>query len=143
MSKKFFSLGLSILLFLTALYPAAVMAAEETTSEQESTVSIQYVYINQASTSLTISPDGTASIYGYVQRTPSGSSIQITSTLQQYSNGSWLNIKSWSEYSTSWSALISETYPVNRGTYRVRTYYYVSGSNGYESDNVYSKNVIY
>ncbi len=106
-------------------------------------MSIQYVYINQASTSLTISASGTAIIYGYVQKTPAGKSIYLTSTLQRYSNGSWTDLKSWSKSSTSSSASILETYQVSSGTYRVETYYYVSGDGGYESDTIYSKTVTY
>jgi len=44
-------------------------------------VSIQYVYINQASTSLTISASGTATVYGYVQKTPAGKNIYLTSNI--------------------------------------------------------------
>lgn len=140
--KKFIFFALSILLVFSASMPAA-LAAEETSAKQESLVSIQYVYINQANTSLTISTSGTATVYGYVQRTPSGKSIQLTSTLQRYSNGSWSNVKSWSKSSTSSSATISETYPVTNGTYRVEIYYYVAGDGGYESGTIYSKTVTY
>jgi len=142
LKKKLLSVALTALLVISALAPTA-SAAEDTNAAPESMVSIQYVYINQASTSLTISSSGRATVYGYVQKTPAGKSIYLTSTLQRYSNGSWSNVKSWSKSSTSSSASILETYKVSRGTYRVKTYYYVSGDGEYESGTVYSKTVTY
>lgn len=136
--EKFLFFALSILLILSVSSPIA-LAAEKTSAKPKPLVSIQYVYINQASTSLTISADGTATIYGYVQKTPAGRSIYLTSTLQRYSNGSWSDVESWNESSTSSSTSILETYQVSTGTYRVETYYYVAGDDGYESDFIYSK----
>lgn len=69
--KSFLSFALSILLILSVLTSTA-LAAGETSATPKSVVSIQYVYINQASTSLTISASGTATVYGYVQKTPAG-----------------------------------------------------------------------
>lgn len=140
--KRFLSFALSILLILSVLTSTA-LAAGETSATPKSVVSIQYVYINQASTSLTISASGTATVYGYVQKTPAGKNIYLTSTLQRYSNGSWTDVKSWSKSSSSSSASILETYQVSSGTYRVETYYYVSGDGGYESDEIFSKTVTY
>ncbi|KUO63213.1 MAG: hypothetical protein APF84_13590 [Gracilibacter sp. BRH_c7a] len=132
LTKKLLSLGICMLLLLSFSTP--VLAAEQNTS---SPIGVYYVYINQASSTLSIS-NGTAIVNGYVQRTPAGTSIQITSTLQRYSSGSWVAVKSWSKTSTSFSASISETYPVSSGTYRVATYYAVSGPGGTESGTVYS-----
>jgi len=115
----------------------------ETSAALESEMSVRYTYINQASTTLSISASGTATIYGYVQKTPAGKNIYLTSTLQRYSNGSWTDVKSWSKSSTSSSASILETYQVSSGTYRVETYYYVSGDGAYESGTIYSKTVTY
>lgn len=142
LKKKLLSAVLGALIVISAFTPTA-LAAGETSATPESEMSIQYVYINQASTSLTISASGTATVYGYVQKTPAGKNIYLTSTLQRYSNGSWTDVKSWSKSSTSSSASILETYQVSSGTYRVETYYYVSGDGGYESDTIHSKTVIY
>jgi hypothetical protein len=140
--KRFLSAALGMLLLLTVSAPT-VLAAGEANVAPESIVSIQYVYINQASTSLTISSSGTATVYGYVQKTPAGKNIYLSSTLQRNSNGTWSDVKSWSASSTSSSASILETYQVSSGTYRVETYYYVSGDGGYESGTIYSKTVTY
>lgn len=143
MIKKRFLLFLLSILLILPLLTSATAAAEETSANQDFDVSIQYTYINLASTSLTISTSGTASVYGYVQKTPAGETIYLRSTLQRYSNGSWTNVKSWSKYSTSSSASILETYQVSNGTYRVETYYYVSGDGDSEYDTIYSKTVTY
>jgi hypothetical protein len=140
--KRFLSAALGALLLLTVLAPGA-LAMGETSAATESEMSVKYTYINQASTSLSISSSGTATVYGFVQKTPAGKSIYLSSTLQRNSNGTWSNIKSWSASSTSSSASILETYQVSSGTYRVETYYYVSGDGGYESGTVYSKTVTY
>lgn len=140
--KRFLSAALGVLLLLTVSTPGA-LAMGETSAAPESEMSVKYTYINQASTSLTISASGTATVYGYVQKTPAGKNIYLTSTLQRYSNGSWTDVKSWSKSSSSSSASILETYQVSSGTYRVETYYYVSGDGGYESDEIFSKTVTY
>jgi hypothetical protein len=140
--KRFLSAVLGVLLLLTVSAPGA-LAAGKTSAAPASEMSVKYTYINQASTSLSISAGGTATIYGFVQKTPAGKSIYLSSTLQRNTNGTWSNVKSWSASSTSSSASILETYQVSSGTYRVETYYYVSGDGGYESGTVYSKTVTY
>jgi len=109
LKKRFLSAVVSAFFLFIALTPAALAAGEGST-RPEPMVSIQYVYINQASTSLTISASGTATVYGYVQRTPAGRNIFLMSTLQRFSNGSWSNVRSWSRSSTSSSATILETH---------------------------------
>ncbi len=73
----------------------------------------------------------------------SGTSIYLQSTLQCYKNGSWKDIESWSESSTSSTASISEKYTVSKGKYRLETYYSVNGAGGTESGTIYSKTVTY
>ena len=110
----------------------------------DSDMSVQYVYINVASSSLTISADGTASIVCYVTRTSTGNSIYLKATLQKYSSGRWIDITNWTVSTSSTTAYISETYTVSSGTYRVAAYFSVSGSDGgTESNTLYSKTVVY
>ena len=138
-TKKILSLGICVLLLFPFSLPAL---AADYTSVSASPAGVNYVYINEASSSLSIS-SGIATVKGYVQRTPLGTSIQLTSTLQRNSSGSWVAVKSWSKSSTSSSASISQTYSVSIGTYRVATFYSVSGSGGTESGTVYSTTVTY
>ncbi|HHU72847.1 MAG TPA: hypothetical protein GXZ21_12575 [Clostridiales bacterium] len=101
-----------------------------------------YSNINDVYTSLTIN-DGIATIKGYVQRTSSGNSIYLSSTLQRYNNGLWIDVESWSKTTTSFSASISEKSEVGKGSYRVRTYYSVDGNGGTETGTIYSKEITY
>jgi hypothetical protein len=102
-----------------------------------------YTYINNASSSLTISTDGTATVESYVQRTSAGTYIYLSATLQRYTNGSWTYVDGWIQSTAEVAAYISETCDVSAGTYRVATYYYVSGGNGSEANTIYSKTVTY
>ena len=140
LSKKIVSLGMSILLMASISVPA--FAANVTQlSGSSPPITVFFVYTNKASSTLNIS-NGKANIRGYVQKTPSGKSIEFTSTLERYSGGSWTAVESWSTSSTSSSALISETCQVSRSKYRVATDYTVSGTSNSESGTVYSRTVI-
>lgn len=127
-----------------ALISIPAFAAEDFIGRYNySIISPQYIYINNASSVLTIS-DGTATIKGSVQKTPSGGKISLTCILQKKSGSSWSNVKSWSDSSsTAPSVHISEKYSVSKGEYRVEANYSVSGENGTESSTVYSKTVTY
>ncbi len=121
-TKKLVSFGICMLLLFS--FSAPLLAVDESPT-LTSPIGVRYVYVNKASSTLSIS-NGTATVNGYVQRTPSGTYIQLTSTLKRYSSGSWAMVASWSTISTSSSASISETYTVSSGTYRLATYYAVS-----------------
>lgn len=138
MSKKLITLFASALVVLSVSCPA--FAASPVQTSKPIPVHALYVYINYASSSLSIS-GGTATVNGYVQRTAAGKEIYLESTLERYSGGLWYGVASWSSSSSSYSASISKSYKVSSGTYRVATYYSVSGSNGTESNTVYSKTV--
>lgn len=139
LSKKIISFAVSALILFFAACPA-LAASTPRLAEKSSPIHVDYVYINRASSTLSIS-NGTAHIFGYVQRTTAGKKIYVESTLERYSGGSWDEVASWSASSNSSSASISKTYKVAGGTYRVATYYSVSGSGGSESDTLYSKTV--
>jgi len=141
LSKKIISFGMSILL-MSSISAPAFAANVVHPSASSLPITVFFVYTNRASSTLSIS-NGKASIRGYVQRTPSGKNIKLTSILERYSGGSWSSIESWSTSSNSSSALISETCQVSRGKYRVATDYAVSGASGSESNIVYSRTVAY
>lgn len=141
LGKRFLAVVLCALFFVSL--PHRALAAGGASAMPVSSVSIQYAFINQASTSLTVAASGMATVYGHVQRTPAGRSIFLTSTLQRLSDGTWSNVRSWSRTSTASSATIFERHQVTRGTYRVQTYYHVAGDGGYESGTVFSQTVVY
>lgn len=99
----------------------------------------RYNYIHSVSSYLDISSNGTAHIYSDLYKTVYADSIYLSASLQRKSGGSWTDVASWSASSSSSYASISETYSVSSGTYRVKTYYSVSGSGGTESGTIYSK----
>ncbi len=79
-------------------------------------------YIAQAKGNLYIDSSGTAtvlcSVYGYQGTT---TRVEITANLQQYKNGTWTTIKSFSAESDSHRTSLSETHHLSKGyAYRVR-----------------------
>ncbi len=141
LNKKVLSIGMCFLLLGSMSVPVLTAEAPEYPSDL-SLITSRYIYINNAYSTLAIS-DGTATIKGFVQKTTSGESIYLSSTLQQYSNDMWSDIKSWSKSSTASSVSISEKFTVSKGKFRVATYYSVSGPDGSESNTVYSRTVTY
>lgn len=141
MKKSFY---LAAILLIGVLFMGSPVHASENLSTITNSTVIRPLYsnINDVYTSLTIN-DGIATIKGYVQRTSSGNSIYLSSTLQRYNNGLWIDVESWSKTTTSFSASISEKSEVGKGSYRVRTYYSVDGNGGTETGTIYSKEITY
>lgn len=142
LKKSMIALGMSLVMVSSNVIP--VMAAgERPMLLSDRIVTPNYVNINRASSTLTIS-GSTATVRASVQKTASGENIYLSCSLQKYLNGSWTNIKSWSDSSsTAASVYISEKYSVSKGKYRVKAYYSVNGSGKTESNTIYSKVVTY
>jgi predicted HNH restriction endonuclease len=141
LQKKLKAVGMAILLSLT-LSGTAFAAVDDAQLVVDSVYMPASIYYNKASSTLSIS-QGTATIKGYVQRTQSAETIQLTTTLESYSNGSWSAVQSWSVYTSDLSASVNETYQVSRGTYRVCSTFTVSGSLGAEQGVTYSSTITY
>lgn len=145
--KRILSLVLAVLLLLsvfsTTVFATTPVPPTGFNSITKGLITIQWSYINQVSTSLNISSNGTATIFGFIQGTAPGNYLYLSCTLQRLTYGNWVDIVNWNTTSTSWSASIIETYQVYNGTYRVRTNYYASGSGGSDSGVIYSKEVTY
>jgi hypothetical protein len=71
----------------------ALAASTPPSAENPLPITADYVYIDRASSTLSIS-NGAANIFGYVQRTTSGKTIFVESTLERYSGGSWDEVAS-------------------------------------------------
>ncbi|WIV13507.1 hypothetical protein [Proteiniborus sp. MB09-C3] len=88
---------------------------------QKPSISIQMTYINNISNDFTISAGQAyiaCSVKGYNDITDK---VAIYVNLQQYKDGSWVTIKSWSETFNDYIGNINKTYSVDKGyTYRVR-----------------------
>lgn len=80
-------------------------------------------YINDATVGLKITSGGEAqvrsSIVGYSSTVDK---VKIEATLQQYKNGSWTDLKTWTKSFSSYKGNLGETYQVSKGySYRVVT----------------------
>lgn len=81
---------------------------------KEFSISPQMTYINTISNDFTISAGQayiSCSIRGYSGITDS---VTIYAILQQYKNGSWVAIESWSETFNDYMGSINETYTVDK-----------------------------
>lgn len=113
-----------------------VFAANENPMERagnvKTIVTPMSVLIDSTFTSLSISPSGTATAYGYINGTFGiVDQVWIYLYLEKYINGYWTIIASWSQYYNSYCGTLVRTASVQSGyNYRVRANYYAySGSN--------------
>lgn len=86
-------------------------------------IAVPYMlYIDSTSAALDISSGGTAQIETKLFGTASVTKVSITAKLQQYKNGDWTTIKTFTKSKDSTSVTLSDTYPVTKGyTYRVQS----------------------
>lgn len=135
--KRIFSLLLAIVLVFATMIPVAA-------TETENTISPRFTYIDRVSTGLAISSSGIASCTA-TGITFTASSAKLVCRLQQYKNGTWTTIKSWTDTGTP-STSIANSYAVYSG-YKYRTYtsFYVYNSSGslLESTACYSSTRTY
>ncbi|MEA4894675.1 MAG: hypothetical protein VB064_05385 [Oscillospiraceae bacterium] len=118
--KKIMVTFLAVLSLILSAAPA--YAAEVSNHVNETAMTPNYTYIWLLSSGLDISSSGKAHCVGSVDASSNSYNAELTVTLQKYSNGSWSNVKSWSDSGTGQSNLIVDKYYyVERGTYRVRT----------------------
>ena len=141
--RRFLYIAIFILCFMVVSTTGA-FAMGKTGLTTEQNFSVLNAYINQVKTTLSISANGIATVYSFVQKSTNGEEIYLSSTLQRNSNGYWSNVENWFVCTNSSSATISEEYLVTHGEYRVETNYYVSGyDGGYDCGTVYSAVIDY
>lgn len=102
-------------------------------------------YINDATVGLKITSDGEAqvrsSIVGY---SSSVDKVKIEATLQQYKNGRWVALKTWSKSYGSHKGNLGETYQVSKGySYRVVTKFTAYSGSKTETQTVTGSEVKY
>lgn len=111
-----------IALLMIALLAVPALAVESNSYSSSSMMTPNYTYIWQMSAGLKISSAGKAHCSGNVVVSDDSFHAELTITLQKKSNGTWVNVKSWSDSETGKSDLIiEEDYYVANGTYRVTT----------------------
>lgn len=134
-----------IIVFSLCILTANSLPVNAVASQRLNDIVPFYDYTSKTNTSISISQSGvgtcTASITGYQDLT---TQIQIYMYLEQYSNGSWRVIKTWTESYNYFKGTLQQDYSVSKG-YRYRTkasYYAYSGSN-YENIVRYSSEAQY
>lgn len=127
MLKKSASVCLTILLLLLTLC-APVGAA---TAPEADTATPRYTHFGAVSINLSIDALGCATATGVIQGRP-GVTTGIKAVLQKYNsnNGTWSDIKTFNASSTDYNCLLSGSYYVARGTYRVYAEFYAFNNTG-------------
>lgn len=112
-----------LLMLCCAIWMCAVpVCAMERGTGIAQMISPYALYISSASAKLSIGSDGSAQIETKLFGTSSVTKVSITAKLQQYKNGSWSTIKTFTKSKDSTSVTLSDTYPVTKGyTYRVQS----------------------
>ena len=102
-----------------------------------------YTYVDDVTPSLSISKGTAAAKVVVRDRNGDTTRITCTMTLQKYSGGSWINVKSWTKTTASNTLTISGTKSVNKGRYRVKAV--VKAYKGGKSESItrYSGTVTY
>lgn len=127
MIKKSVSICLTVLLlFLALCIPVGAAVASE-----ENIMEPRYTHFTVVSINLSIDSLGCATATGTIQGRP-GVTTGIKAVLQKYnsSNGTWSDIKTFNASSTDYNCLLSGSYYVARGTYRVYAEFYAFNNTG-------------
>lgn len=108
-------------------------------------ISPYYDYTNSTTTDIYISSSGeasaTGSLTGYQDIT---TKVTINLYLQQYANGSWKTVDSWSETFNKYRGSLQGESTVSKGyKYRVKASYYAYSGSKYENIVSYSEEVKY
>ncbi len=107
------------LLSVVLLFPSDVSAVGRGISVGTRQATPWMVYIALYSGELEISSTGLATCMGEVQGKSGVTSTYVKVALQKYINGDWHNYKIWQETNARSYTIVSETYQVMPGTYRV------------------------
>lgn len=111
-SLKVFVLCMSVL-FGSLLYHTDSFA------KSSNTYNLRMVSNATYTVSLNISGNGMASIYGKVTGKAGVTSTYAKATLQRYESGSWVDVETWEDSNNGRISVISESYQVSHGSYRV------------------------
>lgn len=122
MKKQFiFLILLCLMLFVSAL-PSQALQGEDSA---RGIVKPLFTYISVFETCLVITPGGRADVDVFVYAPPA-EETGVSAYLQQYKNGSWQTIKSWSNREEGDCCGMGNSWYVNKGySYRVVSYGHV------------------
>lgn len=104
---------------------------------------IDWVYVNRTSTSLSISSVGEATATAHLTGYPGTTTeVWIFMYLEKYSGGSWTTINSWYQSYYTYTGTLQQTANVSSGYwYRVKASYYAYSGDDYEHIVQYSSSV--
>lgn len=146
MRKSILTIVLCSIIFMAGSIPS--VAAEVQPSEIVESIELvspHMTYITRAECALTVSTTGNASVVCKVKGTQ-GNVIRtvITANLQQYQNGQWITIKTYTKGSNSYDVTLNNSCQVSKGyTYRVVANVRAYTSSSSEGRTVVSQEVRY
>ncbi len=146
MRKSILTIVLCSIILMAGSIPtiAAEVQPSEIVESIES-VAPHMMHITRAECTLTISTTGNASVVCKVKGTQGNvTRTVITANLQQYQNGQWITVKTFSKDSASYINTMDESYQVSKGyTYRVVANVRAYTSSSSEGRTVVSQEVTY
>ena len=135
--KKLVTLTLALAMcFGTACYAHAETIGADDIVVKPPVVAPAFVAIAECGRSLSASESFGATklnCYGYTD-VYSGYTSKVVVELQQYTNGSWTPIKTWTDNPGSKYSTVDANYYVTSGIYRVKTSHYAYNSSGVQVD---------
>ncbi|HBW13057.1 MAG TPA: hypothetical protein DEF30_04425 [Proteiniclasticum sp.] len=132
-----------MLLIVSFFYTPITASGVDTISNTENLISVQYVYFNTYRNWFEITSEGVAECTTHVTAF-NIDSIHVYGSIQQYKNGQWISILSWSHKNDSIENLFTRSIAVSKGSYRYKTTTYLY-KNGVliETDSKTTPQVIY
>jgi hypothetical protein len=132
-----------LILVLTISISVCANAKSVNESDEVGVSQLRFTYINQFVNSFTISQYGYASICSYMEA-HGVDQVRITAYLQQYKNGYWQTIKSWTDIEDgNWNTLDVGWYVMSGYLYRCVTYGYVYIDESIVESDSYTSSMIY
>lgn len=120
--KKIFYCGLICSLLVSSLGGNQSFAFENIVDNSVERADERFIYIDTATSKLSISSSGVANISSSVIGQSMVTKTEVTTRLQQYVDGYWKNIQAWTASSNDRTCVLSKTYSVKKGySYRVQT----------------------
>ena len=127
MKKKL--IVLIIVMMVLCLFPAQIFG-QQTAHKAESDVGILWTFITEYRNYFEVSSNGQALANVRLYASSNIDKVVIDASIQQYANGNWKTIKSWTSTSYSSSGYLNQTWYVNKGYY----YRLVSTGKVYQND---------
>lgn len=115
-NKKFLKVAIVCMCFVVGGMAVPITSQAK---EVEMKIEPRMTYISTYSTDLNISNTGLATITGEVKGKNGVTSAYVKVTLQKYESGNWIDEKDWEDSQNGKNAFVSETYQIEKGTYRV------------------------